>query len=457
MSQPRARWPSHDALVTIVRPWLNTRRWFPAGNDSAIAVVSYWEHIIPYVSNDAARTYVLSTDQGYVQLPLVCTLNCPTPEQGFITKYGEMYLADGPAHPAWITSWFHEATLDSFAPAFLKAQRVHATKFPLSPHVLSGEQSNTSVLFSIASQRMILKVYRVLCAGLHPDLEIGAALAAAKWPHISPPVAHSLICFPQHNGTENTALGALMCPFIPDATDGFTYFVDLARRRIDPFPAAERLGKVTADMHRELCSALGHSEAADPLTLSRRITSELALTVQEVPQLDTDLYEKLQGLIDPLCDMTDIPVLMRIHGDYHLGQTLLADRWYIVDFEGEPLRPIDQRRRPDLALRDVAGMLRSFSYAQAQALRQEDAYSVSATHSHWITQATRGFLQGYMQGKSLRSSEETLLKVLILEKAAYELRYEYRMRPEWLSIPLDALRNLTENKPSQNSDRNYTF
>jgi len=139
--------------------------------------------------------------------------------------------------------------------------------------------------------------------------------------------------------------------------------------------------------------------------------------------------------------------LIRTHGDYHLGQTMLADRgWVILDFEGEPARPLPERRRKRSPLRDVAGMLRSFAYAASAADRQRGEPAPDG----WETHAREAFLAGYHETIDSgllppgQEAEHKLLSVFELEKAVYELRYELNNRPDWVGIPVAGIVRLLE-------------
>src|SRR5665647_2211514 len=141
------------------------------------------------------------------------------------------------------------------------------------------------------------------------------------------------------------------------------------------------------------------------------------------------------------------PALQRIHGDYHLGQVLdVPDRgWVLVDFEGEPLRPLTERTQPDLALRDVAGMLRSFDYVAGSWEQSHPGRSAA----QWATQARTAFLEGYAQSAGRDPREDgVLLDALELDKALYEVVYEARNRPTWLSIPITAIQHLSAGRRS---------
>jgi maltokinase len=140
-------------------------------------------------------------------------------------------------------------------------------------------------------------------------------------------------------------------------------------------------------------------------------------------------------LADATAALHDLPPRQRVHGDLHLGQVLRGDgTWYVLDFEGEPLVPVAQRTRPDLALRDVAGMLRSIDYAAA----------VGGAAPPWAADARRALLAGYTAGSApiAPAVQEHLLRVLELDKALYEAVYEARNRPTWTAIPLSAVERL---------------
>jgi maltokinase len=140
-----------------------------------------------------------------------------------------------------------------------------------------------------------------------------------------------------------------------------------------------------------------------------------------------------------------------VHGDYHLGQVLRTDAgWYVLDFEGEPARPLEERRRPTSALKDVAGMLRSFHYASAVARTERDAEELDELAAAWEERNREAFLRGYLRaagpGGVLPPDPDCVGAVMAafeLEKAVYELGYERAYRPDWEAIPLAALRRLT--------------
>ncbi|HEX6286597.1 MAG TPA: phosphotransferase, partial [Acidimicrobiia bacterium] len=244
---------------------------------------------------------------------------------------------------------------------------------------------------------------------------------------------------------------------------------------------AELLGRRTGELHLELAAdPTSHVFAPEPMsTLQQRsvyqairstVRTSLSLLRRRRSKIETpesELIERLVAaegeLLEKLKSITAERIecdRIRIHGDYHLGQVLFTGNdFYIIDFEGEPQRPLSQRRLKRLALRDVAGMIRSYHYAVVMAMRQvseagldEDAV---VTLQHWA-EAVHGylsaaFLDGYRQaveGSSIVPENPThfrlLLDALIVEKAAYELEYEINNRPDWVGIPLQGILSILE-------------
>ncbi len=155
----------------------------------------------------------------------------------------------------------------------------------------------------------------------------------------------------------------------------------------------------------------------------------------------------VQRVLDDLRSVNDAGAAIRVHGDYHLGQVMRTDAgWFVLDFEGEPARPLEERRRPSSPLRDVAGMLRSLHYASMVALSDRDDVELAQA---WEARNRQAFLDGYLaeakRGSILPSNDQSLeavLRAFELEKAVYELAYEESYRPHWGYIPRAALARL---------------
>ena len=184
-----------------------------------------------------------------------------------------------------------------------------------------------------------------------------------------------------------------------------------------------------------------------------RARLEAALNV--VPELK-DYAEALETTYDALAASTDDVPVQRVHGDFHLGQTLRTVKgWKIVDFEGEPAKPLAERVRPDLVWRDVAGMLRSFDYAAHAVIEDFHAdeqanRQIAFRAAEWADRNQRAFLQGYTDtsgrtsGDGLSEHQEQILRAYVADKAVYEAVYETRNRPSWLPIPLGAIARITQ-------------
>ena len=389
---------------------------------------------------------IISVGDSTIHLPLVYTDTRPT--SGVIAEVEGAWLVDGVCSPRFLAAWIRGAredgTLSPLAPAQVDTVEAALLARVEQARLLTGEQSNSSVFLDAepddAVPGCVVKFLRILHPGTHPELEVPRALAELGWLHVAAPMAWMQRAIPVHAGGEmqSTTL-AIAASIISNAVDGFEYFVDLASRGDDPQTMARLLGRTTAELHEKLAAAMGTFDSVMPSQLSERVRVNLHAAAAEVPELrDSALMPALEEVVARAEDLDQLPPLIRIHGDYHLGQTLLGrgddgeERWFILDFEGEPLRPLEARREPDFALRDVAGMLRSFDYAAAK----------GEAGSDWLELARAAFVDGYTGGSGFGQVEGQLVRILELEKTAYEAVYEFRMRPDWLNIPLNALRRL---------------
>jgi maltokinase len=247
--------------------------------------------------------------------------------------------------------------------------------------------------------------------------------------------------------------------FLTGGADGFqlalTSVRDLYDARCAPSeaggdfgPDACRLGTITAEMHVALGAAFGVS-AAEPKVWVEDMLAQLVRT--EHADLDVDAVRQVELSLLSI----DVGPAIRIHGDYHLGQVMRSDAgWYVLDFEGEPARPVEERRRPSSALRDVAGLLRSFHYAAEVGIREyghEADAEVQELGVAWENHNRARFLEGYLMvadvERVLPASDRDRTRVLAafeLDKAVYEVAYEASYRPEWVGIPLSAVQRILE-------------
>jgi trehalose synthase-fused probable maltokinase len=318
---------------------------------------------------------------------------------------------------------------------------------------MKGEQSNTSIRFGDA---LILKLFRRLQFGPNPDVEIGWFLTEHTSFSGTPPVAGSLN-YVRADGCEASL--ALLQRFERNRGDAWTTTLRRLRpvleggEQSESLDAVRRLGATTAELHVALAGGSGQDFAAEPIsrhdveTWLGAVADEVQVTVEALAArglaVDRDaLSERVEGLW-----ALEGALKTRHHGDYHLGQVLERDdgAFVIIDFEGEPSRPLQQRSEKRSPLRDVAGMLRSLDYARTAALRAGDAADPDrvARAADWHAAAREAFLGEYLAvargyPNLLPAEVHPPLAALELEKAAYEVLYELNNRPDWLPIPLAA-------------------
>ena len=306
---------------------------------------------------------------------------------------------------------------------------------------LGVEQTNTS---AVIGDRLILKVYRLLEDGQNPDLEVSAFLADAGFTD-TPGLAGSLA----YETDGERAAAAMLQAFVPSTGDAWGAMLgalaDAPQRGVE---LAARIGDLTARMHGALASRPDDpafpartASAAETGAWRAAAEAQLALAVDAV---SGDAHERMVAVApavtarfgDTFGSATGEARVSRIHGDYHLGQLLARTDGGIsvIDFEGEPARPLAERRAPSSPLRDVAGMLRSLDYAARTAERVRAGFDAEG----WLADARKAFSDPLGIGPG----NARLLEAFELEKACYEVRYEAGNRPDWLWLPLAAVERL---------------
>lgn len=326
----------------------------------------------------------------------------------------------------------------------------------VTSHKLTSEQSNTSIIYKLADGRsVIVKLLRLVHPGINPDIELQCALdnagsavvpaqygyARAHFSSAGMDISGSTPDEHEYEYKEYEADVLTASEFLDGSVDAWQLITgELSASGRFPISAIAQLGHTTRAMHTALANALPTAAPDDDARIAQLTSwrARAAQALDRVPELQPyaarieDLYTRAASAA--------WPQLQRIHGDFHLGQVLRThsknegptqekstSEWRIIDFEGEPLRPLSERNKPDLALRDISGMLRSLSYAAGFA-RKNGADPALVTE--WENAARTEFLRAYGVEKS------ELADALILDKALYEVMYEAAYRPPWINIPL---------------------
>jgi maltose alpha-D-glucosyltransferase / alpha-amylase len=459
------------------------------------------------------------------QLPLAVALNdqateihISTPASILATFEGEdaAVLYDATADAAFRKALLHCIVTDE-ATDTLQAAHTHslnaATLTSASSRLGSAEQSNTSIIYN---DHAILKLFRRIREGENPDVEVTRFLTEVAHFKNIPAYFGDL-----HRASDGTTLAFLQA-FAENQGDGWAWTMEELRRYYEsvencpppptqgppisfahPVPdppevrehaafymdAAHLLGRRTAELHLALATptdnpaftAQSYTDAdlnedrnrllhqieggfdALAAALPERLQDSSPSTRSAAQTLLSRRNQVLTNLTAQATDPTRCGSRIRIHGDYHLGQLLRSHSdFLIVDFEGEPARPLAERRQKQSPLRDVAGMLRSFSYAARSALDRhavrhpEHAPSLLAWATLWESSSCNAFLNGYRETMAARpgllpsnSDADAILRALLEEKAFYELLYELNNRPTWTHIPLAGLLSLTSEHASQ--------
>jgi len=465
------------SMATLLGPWLAEQRWYVAkGYDVAPPErlgglrlveddgrVGVEVHLVAVRGADGVPvTYQVPLSYHTVEQPhlahaLVGRFDHP--------DLGVRWIYDGPHDLVFVQALLRlldggEATsargaggpLDEEDPPTARAVgvRQRVAPPPSGPaQVLRGEQSNTSIIVDRdGPDPMIVKLFRVLQPGTNPDVVVQSRLAAGGCERVPHPVGWIEGTWAAPDGVTVTGHLAYACEFVPDGEDAWRVAC-AAVERGEPFDdAARALGATTAQVHTALAVALPTRpvDAAVLARLADGLAARVGWAVSTAPVLGPFAAAALEAVdaVRGMSGLPDLPDLQQVHGDYHLGQVLHSPRrgWIVLDFEGEPLRPLAERLEPDLALRDVAGMLRSFDYAARHAtigLAPSDPAATAA--AEWSRRARESFLAGYAEAGG-RIGSPVLLRALELDKALYEVVYETLNRPAWVPIPLAALDRL---------------
>jgi maltokinase len=457
-----------EELTAQLPEWLARQRWFGAKGRPVRSV------------EVAARTSLTEHEPLLDLLVLAVSFDDGSPVQHYQLLLGRrpevrgelehMVIGRVEGLVAYDALWDHDATawlLDAIRAGRtvgdLRFAPEEGASIPqgVPGRVVSAEQSNTSVIYGEAG---ILKLFRRLVPGVNPDLELHRALRSVGSREVAG----------LQGAVEGVLRGepvtiAMLQDFAANSADGWAMALasvrdlfaeaDLRADEVGGDFAGEssRLGETVGVVHQELAQALGTAER-DPAELAAAWGERLDSAAAAVPAL-AEHADAIRAVYRAVAELPGALPAQRVHGDLHLGQTLRTPYgWLVIDFEGEPAAPLEERRRPDSALRDVAGMLRSFDYAAYHQLLQADPEALAggergalAWHAkEWATRNRDAFCAGY----ALRTGTDprefgAVLRAFELDKAVYEALYETRSRPAWAPIPLASIKRLTAEATSR--------
>lgn len=480
--------------------FLSRQRWFAAKGGAASAARIVDAIVAPW-GNGAyalARASVETVNGAQVyQLPLGAGTDGQVPERAIIARAApgaSATLYEATQDPAFRAGLGNAIASGAVVPGDADHQWVaEPTNRDQSVEIANGtstvgsaEQSNTSIIFGDGA---IYKLFRLLKPGIHPDVEVTHFLTTrAHFPHTP-----ALLASTSFDDSGERTIGGMLQQFFPGAIDAWSDTLDRARgyyaapvdRDVSNTSTADarKLGEITREMHEALaCAAAADAFAPEPVTpedverwahrTQQAVREALALLDRQSrsaafpsdrlaeAQALVGRAEHYVGWIDEIVDSVgnDLGERIRIHGDYHLGQILrtASGEFKVIDFEGEPSRSLAERREKASPLRDVAGMLRSFSYAAATLAmsveRQIDPRTREIRSARWERDVRVAFLQGYLRRSRTADEPEILpvdeqhIRQLVAlfetEKAFYELTYELNNRPGWVWIPMRGIAKL---------------
>jgi len=423
----------------LLAPFLAAQRWYAAVPQPELTV----RRVDTLIDGWPSLLWVLlevrgegSVDADWYQLLLGATADEPL-DLPPASRLGSMPTPRGRA-------WLFDALADE--ELALEFCRLIAPMLdPSAVRAQPGEQSNTSL---VINESHIVKVFRRVQQGPNPDVEVTEALGRVGYGGVPVPVTvwrrgtTDLAVVRRYERSRGVGIDLAM--------DSLREMFNLERPprdcKLDFADEAHDLGAEVARMHVALAEAFG----AEP-AWGRDWADDMSAQLHRVAagHLDTHRIEQVYRRLD-VAD--DLGAAIRIHGDLHLAQVLRLPRsWMMLDFEGEPARPVDERRRPSSPLRDVAGMTRSFHYAAGMALREVELPTTEhrVLADAWSERNVNSFLSGYAsvdEGHRLlprsRASRDALLSVFELDKAVYEVAYELAHRPDLVDLPARAVERL---------------
>lgn len=459
--------PTKDELV---REWIGAQRWYTGTVRPRLRMLDSWRlddpdgevgiETLVYLDESGSEPVVYQVPLTYRGAPLAGAGAALVGEMEH-SVLGHRWVYDAPHDPVYVTQLLgllrgrveaqHGSISDTPDPDIVGAPHPAWRAEPevASSRVLTGEQSNTSVVITPVAgtgSPVILKIFRTLAAGENPDITLQGALAASHSPFVPASLGHVAGAWLRPDGSEREygqlAFGQ---EYVEGATDAWRVSLQQAASGT-PLQRVRDLGRATAEVHAGLARALATEVPDEPAVRSRvgQMRRRAGLALGEVPAL-AEHESRIRAVFDA-AEHATWPALQRVHGDLHLGQVLDApDRgWLLIDFEGEPLRPLAERNALDCTLRDVAGILRSLDYVTGTLSRPGARTDPGVDLAAWGRTAQESFLDGYGDVGPDPRHHDALLTAFVLDKALYEVVYEARHRPSWLTLPTDAIDRLLQ-------------
>lgn len=429
------------SLGGLLRQWLPRQRWF-AGKDrpvTELGLLSMTElypgclHLLVHTGHGGVPAPGGATLAGDCYQLLLGVREHPSPRLGraLIGRAEEGPLAGLTVYDALHDPRSAQLLLERLrhpgtaGPLRFEGDRSLPVPAGLPPRLLDAEQSNSSLVYG---DELILKVFRRIQPGVNPDLEVPVALAEQGCRRVPAPVAWFRTTHPQE-----ATLGVLQ-PYLRDASDGWALALRALETGDDFTAQAHELGQATAEVHLALATAFPTGAPGENSLTAAAMAERLDSAARCVPAL-LPFVPGLRAAFGALATCDAGPPAQRVHGDLHLGQVLRAGReWFVIDFEGEPSRPLAERRSAQSPVRDIAGMLRSFDYAA----RQRRPWRPG-----WARRCREAFCAGYAARAGWDPRKKHgLLRAYETDRAVYEVLYEARHRPDWLPVPMAAIERL---------------
>jgi len=448
-----------------LREWIAAQRWY-ASKSRSITSIEIVENVAlrhePLLLLTLVQTrFATGTHELYqllLSLQPATATQAAAPPSDLIATVDGCSVRDALADPGQVTELLQRIRVSDEIETAEGCFSFHCANADVeigdtvSARPMGVEQSNSSIVFD---DRLVLKVFRKLEPGVNPELEMLRFLTSREFPNIAP-----LQGWYEYEGHALSSTLGVTQTYLPDAVGGWELALDeivsAPERFLDRLGS---LGGVTAELHNTLAS-----EASDPAFTAEEPSQEaLSLLTATVDEDIERIFVRLpddervapiagrgQDVRERLAARSQIGVggrVIRTHGDYHLGQTLCTpERWVIIDFEGEPARPLPERRQKRSPLRDVASMLRSFAYVTSAV----EILKGQTPPEDFELRARERFLAQYFGTIDLsllppgEAAISNLLSIYELEKAIYELQYELNNRPDWVAIPVAGIRRLLE-------------